>query len=739
MRKVVVIVVVAAAVVFFTARALTGDKGPSEAEIARQEAFGLTARDVVSSDRSAHPHLTAESRGAFVAAAHAHNLAEAAGIRAGDLITAVNGEPVRSAAEYETALQRALSGDSIALRLKRAGGEEEARLSLDYGAALNAIGAALLREGDLDEAEKTFQRALAAEPNFAEAHYNLGSLETKRGNLESAAEMYERAVEADPNMREAHFQLGETYAQLKRYERAIAAYKNLISIAPPETAESSLRPAHVAFAQRGRALRQIETSGEVEAGVRAAVFAKTAGVIMEMTADEGDRVRKGDPLAVIEHEELRIAAEQAEAALEAASASYAQAQKLAKTIALAQLRQAEAGASLAKAALAQVEDISETRARSQTEQAEAGLNALRASLEGLKKGLREEEKQQALAARNQAKTALDSAESEQKRVKALFEGGAVSLQTLDLSTAQLDAAQAQFDAAEQGWLLAQKGAREEEIAALEAQVEQAEAALRLAKAQLETQSWEKDAAMAQAQVDQAEAALLTAQAQVDAESWLAEIAAAKAAQAQAKAAADLADKRLNDATVRAPIDGVVTMRALDVGGQAGLQAPLFEIANVDAVRAVVPILESDIAGVLPGAPAKAYLSALAEPVSGVVASVSPSVDPRTRSAKVEIALENPDGAVKPGMYARASIEVEARSDAVLAPRDALVSENQLYIARNGRAHLTEALLGLTVGNAVEIVSGVEPGDAVIVVGQTHLRDGDFIQIVRVDEDWSAAP
>ena len=739
MRKIAVVAAAVAVAAFFIFRALTRPKGLSESEIARQSAVGLSTRDITQADYSAMPHLEQGAKAAVVYAVHAYHIAEKAGLKSGDLILSLNGVETESAAEYEEALEQALETDRLEYRIQRASGVETIRFSLDYGASFNSIGAALMREGKLDEAEAAFQRALTLEPNFAEAHYNLGNLNLERGDVETAVSMFQKAVEADPNMREARYQLGEAYAQLEQYERAIDTFKQLISVAPPMTAERELRPAHAATALTGEVLRQIEASGEVEAEAHAAVYPKAQGVIVKMAAEEGDRVQKGDILAVIEHEELKIAAVQAKASLEAASAAYVQAQKLAKTTALAQLKQAEAGAALARASMAQVNDISETRARAQTEQAQAGLEALRANLSKLKSGLREEEKLQALAARNQARSALTSAESERERVKALFEGGAVSLQTFDLSTAQLDAAQAQFDAAEQGWVLAQKGAREEDISALAAQVDQAEAALRLAKAQLETQTWEKDAAMSQAQVDQAAAALLTAQASVDAESWRAEIAAAKASLAQAQAASDLAEKRVRDASVRAPIGGVVSKRMLDLGGRASLQQPLFEIHDQDAVTASAPILEADIAWITPGLKARAYLSALAEPVEGVVASVSPSVDPRTRTATVEIALDNPGGAVKPGMFARAAIDVETRADAVLAPRDALVTKESLFVARDGRAHLTQVEVGLTFGNAVEILSGVQPGDAVLFIGQTSLRDGDFIQIVRSVDDWRSAP
>ena len=134
---------------------------------------------------------------------------------------------------------------------------------------------------------------------------------------------------------------------------------------------------------------------------------------------------------------------------------------------------------------------------------------------------------------------------------------ALSSQSFEQTQTQLDIAQAQYDIAVQQMTLIEKGAREEDIEAMKAQVKQAEAALHLARAQAETKTWEKDIALAESQVEAASATLKSAEALEAAKSWAAEITHARTAATQAKAALDLAKRMVADATITAPIAGVV--------------------------------------------------------------------------------------------------------------------------------------------------------------------------------------
>ena len=320
-----------------------------------------------------------------------------------------------------------------------------------------------------------------------------------------------------------------------------------------EAVAATIKTVEVMKAPRGEIRSELQLSGTIEAKSRVTVFPEVPGKIIQMDVDEGARVTKGQTLAVIEHAELALQVRQAEAALRAAKTALDQAQKLAKIRVQSQIDQAQAQLTSATVALQQVEDLSQTRTTSQVEQAKAGLESLKANLEKIRRGARDEDLRQAEAALAGAKASLTNARNNHNRMKKLFENGAISKQSFESAKTQLDIAKSQYEVANEQRALIQNGAREEDIQAMEAQVAQAEAALKLAYAQADTKTWEKDRALAQSQVTAAGATLEAAEALAAAKSWEAEIIAAETAMQQAKVALDLAQERLGDATITAPI------------------------------------------------------------------------------------------------------------------------------------------------------------------------------------------
>ena len=307
-------------------------------------------------------------------------------------------------------------------------------------------------------------------------------------------------------------------------------------------------------------------SGTIQAESQVNVFPKIAGRIIELNVDEGDTVQKDTPLATIEREELELAVQQAEAVLEAAETTYSQAQQLAEVRVHTQVTQAKAQLRAAEIALQQVVDLSEIRTVTQIDQAQAALESLIANLDKIKSGARDEDRRQTQAGLSQAEANLANARSNHTRMLQLFENGAISQQSLEGAKTQLDIVVAQHKIASEQLLLIDNGARTEDIQAMEAQVQQAEASLRLAQTQAATKTWEKDIELARSQVETARAGLISAEALENAKSWEAEITSAKTAYTQAQVALRLAQKRLKDATIQAPISGIISKRHLDLGG-----------------------------------------------------------------------------------------------------------------------------------------------------------------------------
>ena len=503
-----------------------------------------------------------------------------------------------------------------------------------------------------------------------------------------------------------------------------------------EAVAATIKAVEVMKAPRGEIRSELQLSGTIQANSRVTVFPEVPGKIIQMDVDEGARVTKGQTLAVIEHEELRLQVRQAEAALRGAETALGQAQKLAMIRVQSQIDQARAQLTSATVALQQVEDLSQTRTTSQVEQAKAGLESLKANLKKIRRGARDEDLRQAEAALNGADANLTNAQNNHKRMQQLFQNGAISKQSFESAITQLDIAKSQYEVAREQHALIQNGAREEDIQAMEAQVAQAEAALKLAYAQADTKTWEKDRALAQSQVEAAQATLEAAEALAAAKSWEAEIIAAETAAEQAKVALRLAQERRSDATITAPISGILSMRHLDLGGLAAPAAPIFEIVDMDTVKATVSVIEADLSKLDPESQeAWIDVDALAQPVTGKISLISPVLDQASRSAKVEITIDNAALRLKPGMFAKVRIPVEIHENAILLPRSAIIEDSvkqvqTVFVVADGRSRRRQVEMGLAEGSQVEITSGLSEGEQVVIAGQHTLKEGEEVTVMN---------
>jgi len=733
-KKLSIATVILVIVALLGIRVITGMQKVSEASVAKATLIGISVRDIMDSERD----NLGTDEGVLISAVHANSIAEQQGLKPNDVIVAINEELVKNEKDYQQILDKALMQKEAAFRIKRDSGEVQIRLTMEYPAAYNNLGNAYLKDKEYDKAIEAYQKATSIEPKFAEAYYNLGSLYAQQKQLNLAVENYQKAIDYRKDFREARQKLAEVYNQQGKHKEAIQIYQKLIPPSSGDTITSDLKPVEVIHATSGDIKKQLKFSGTIEPRARVTVFPKVVGVVEQMKVDKGSRVKKGQVLAVIEHEELELQVQQAEAGMVAAQVAYDQATQLAKVRIMSQVAQVQAGLTVAEAALQQVHALAETRMETQIEQAKAALDALKANLEKIRRGARKEEREQIRATVTQAEANLTNVQSNYKRTQKLFEEGAISKQTLEGIQTQLEVAQAQFKAAQQQQKMVEDGAREEDIQAMEAQVKQAEAGFKLAKAQAEKQIWQKDIEMADAQVKQARAALESAEKMVQAKSWEAEITVAQTQLIQARVMRDLARKRLADASVKAPIQGIVAVRHSDEGSMANPAAPLFELVDMDVVCANVDVLEADLRKVQLKDVAWVSVSASDSPLQGRVTSISPTVDERTRTAQIEVTVENPKHSLKPGMFAQVFIPTDVRSETVLLPRSTVIKDEEnggkyVFVVDAGRSRKKPVQYGLSEGNLVEIVKGLDAGIQVVISGHQNLNDGDFVKVVKVIE------
>ena len=502
-----------------------------------------------------------------------------------------------------------------------------------------------------------------------------------------------------------------------------------------ESVAENVKPVEVTRVKKGNIQTDLELSGSIKANSRVVVMSQVVGEVIEIRVSEGQAVTKGDIVAVIESEELKLRLRQAQAAYHAAEIKYTQTQKLAKIRIAAQVAQARAQLSVAETKLQQVLDLSQKQTLSKIEQAEAGLASLQANFEKIRGGTREEDKKQAQANVDRAEANLANIRGNYNRMKPLFNDGAISAQSFDNVQAQLNVSKAQYDAAIEQKKLIERGPQEEDIRAVGAQVKQAEAAVKLARLSNETKTWEKDISLMRSQVETARANLQSVEALENAKSWEAEIASAETLVIQAQASVDLAKKMLSYAKIVAPIGGTISKRNLDAGNIVAPRAPICEIVDMRSVKAVVYVIESDLPKVEVGREVSINVDSWDEPFSGRVAEVSPVLDVSSRSAKVEIVLSNPDLRLKPGMFSKVTIPLQIRKEVMILSKSAIVGniasgEYSVFIIDSSISTRRQIELGLSKGAIAEIRSGLSIGEQVVISGQHSLKDGDKVRIVN---------
>ena len=224
----------------------------------------------------------------------------------------------------------------------------------------------------------------------------------------------------------------------------------------------------------------------------------------------------------------------------------------------------------------------------------------------------------------------------------------------------------------------------------------------------------RDGAISQAQ-------LKTAQTQVR---------VAEAGVSQARAAINLLKSQLSNGTVTSPITGVVVTRHLDSGALAGPSTPLVTIADTSALQVKLPVAERDLGLVREGGRVTVESVALpGEKFSGRVAEIAPLVDPQTRLIHVKVNLTAP-GRLKVGMNVSTRVQGPAHG-ALVVPSAAIVTdgaEEIVFLANASQAVRVAIAAGLRDPHRTEIVSGLKPGDTVIVKGSSFVKDGDPIAV-----------
>jgi membrane fusion protein (multidrug efflux system) len=184
--------------------------------------------------------------------------------------------------------------------------------------------------------------------------------------------------------------------------------------------------------------------------------------------------------------------------------------------------------------------------------------------------------------------------------------------------------------------------------------------------------------------------------------------------------------------ITAPFAGHIVTRYVDLAEQVNSGTPLFRISDFDPLLCPIQVPERELPRLAIGQ--DAYLTVEAwrgERFPARVLRVSPVVDAATGTVKVTLNVES-DPRLRPGMFARVFLETERHENALVIPKAALSLESlgdTVYVVGDGVAERRDVILGFREENRVEVVSGLEDGERVVVVGQDGLSQGTPIQVL----------
>lgn len=251
-----------------------------------------------------------------------------------------------------------------------------------------------------------------------------------------------------------------------------------------------------------------------------------------------------------------------------------------------------------------------------------------------------------------------------------------------------------------------------------------------------------DAAVARAQVAQARASIVLSRANFSRAKELYDKGAGTQRahdEAVAKLANDeamlaLAQATLDKSTILAPFDGIAGLRQISIGDYVNPGQAMVNIESVEQLKVDFRIPEIHAALIAVDQAVRVRLDAMPNAsFEGRVYAVDPAFDPSGRAAILRARLPNPDKQLRPGMFARVTLIVEDRSNAILVPETALMPAGRdVFVFRvvNGKALQTRVRTGLRRSGEVEVLEGLNPGDQIVAEGAQKLRDG---QAVRASE------
>lgn len=184
--------------------------------------------------------------------------------------------------------------------------------------------------------------------------------------------------------------------------------------------------------------------------------------------------------------------------------------------------------------------------------------------------------------------------------------------------------------------------------------------------------------------------------------------------------------------LRAPISGRVNRLLVDAGEFIDRGKPMVDLVDIDRIKINVNAPELDVRYLKVGQESRVMIDAFpGRQMPGGINFVAYKADPVTKTFRVQVLIENPNYDIRPGMIARVAFVRRIIPDAFVAPLFALVDkggERMVFVEKGGVVQARTVSIGIIEGDRVQITSGLETGDRLIVTGQTEVEEGMKVQV-----------
>jgi RND family efflux transporter MFP subunit len=199
-----------------------------------------------------------------------------------------------------------------------------------------------------------------------------------------------------------------------------------------------------------------------------------------------------------------------------------------------------------------------------------------------------------------------------------------------------------------------------------------------------------------------------------------------------EAATKLSNRQLRDTEIRAPFDGYVERRLINLGELVKAQMPVMAIVRIEPLKVTAEIPERMAPWIDSGRPVDLHVDAYpGRTFTGKVTRISPAVNTGTRAFPFEAVVPNREGALKPGTFARVHVESAKVDEVLTLPFAALqyrYGVNRVFVVSGDRLEMRELQVGERLGERIEVISGVKSGERVVVKDVETLNGGELVAV-----------